>query len=145
MGAAISYASQGIGGLIYIGHVVETAIANSVAETTLGTITIPANILRTRCIVYAALKMETNSAQTGTFKLKVGATGAEALIQTVELVQGDATQTTIGGSMLYADTATGDTGALNFTVENKVILTAQNSVQSATKICTCLQLVVVGY
>ena len=138
MGVGISYASQGIGGLIYIDHDTDTTIASSVAETTLGTLTIPANLLKNQAIISAAIHMSNTAGIAGstTFRLYTGPTGTEVLRQTVILTGANGSR--IGGLLHWVD------AVMNFTVENTVLITAQNDVNGANFVGRCVQCSAVG-
>ena len=143
MGAGISYASQGGGGMIYIAHDILGEIGNSATETIVATCVIPAHLLRTRCIITASCGVSSNVAHavSSTFKLKIGATGSEATTRT-KILTVDAN---IALSKAHCNFIEADTSALNYTVENTVLLTAQNSEIAPTLNSSCYQLLVVGY
>ncbi len=128
--------------LKHAGSDTEGSIASSTSEETLATVTIPANTFTTLALCFASIHFAVNSATAtdGTFKLKTGVSSSETIRQTIILgARGSATQATIGGSMLWADTV------IDFGVENVVIVTGQNANNRADIISTCYQLVVIGY
>lgn len=128
--------------LIYAGSDTEGSIASSDTETTVATVTIPANKFATRSIVSAAIGLASASAIAEcTFRLKIGAAASETLKQTIKLVSRHTHSAGeyVGGSMLFMDIAE------DYTSELSVIITAENSENSATVIGTCFQLVVIGY
>lgn len=129
-----------------IGVDTEGSIASSVSETIIATVIIPADKVVNGIIVMASIHFKTQnasgSADTGTFKLKIGPTGSEGLKQT-QIMQGAEhgvgnVPNRMGGCLMFFD------NSQNWAAEVTILVTAQNSVSGAGDISTCYQLVVFG-
>lgn len=146
MGVSVSYPAQTANGMIYIDGDVTTAITNSIVETTLGSATIPPNILKTRCIVRASIHFKniSNALQGSHFKLYIGPTGAEVSVQDIYLDAIDVGSSSVAGMLQIHDTAAGETHAQNYTAEITVLIKATNSAAAATITSTCYDLTVEG-
>ena len=124
--------------LKYVGSDTVDTVNNSVAETTLATVLIPANTVVRGIIATASVQVVAGSAaNTGDFRLKIGPTGSEVTKQTVALQSAPAGQKTGGVCLFYDNTQT-------WNADVTVLITGQNSVDGSTDICTCYQLVVTG-
>lgn len=77
-----------------------------------------------------------------TFKLKIGPTSSESIVQTIILKQDFDESASdggeVGGSMLYVD------NTQTWSAEVTVLVTAQNSVNNANAVGTCFQLLAIG-
>jgi len=136
MGASLHYAGGSGSGLIYIGHD-SGNIVNDVTETTIATVSIPANLVKNQIIITADC-VAMGTATYGRFRVKVGALGSE--VEKVVLpFQSAATNTTYGiaQAIVYVDDSETWTNTLS------VIVTAQMTVAAATNIYST-RLVVVG-
>ncbi len=124
--------------LKYVGSDTVDTINNSVAETTLATVLIPANTVVRGIIVSSSVQVSAGAAvNSGTFRVKIGPTGSEATKQTVILVAAPAGSRDGGSCLFYDNTQT-------WNADVTVLITGQNSVDGSTDVSTCYQLVVTG-
>ena len=124
----------------YVGSdLVEDSIANSTTETTLSSVTIPANTVKTGIVINSSVKARTGNNVTCTFRVKVGVAGSEVTKETVTVVKEDAVVSTIHSSLLWYEESATWTGAVN------VIVTAEWGTASETYIATAHSLIVEGY
>jgi hypothetical protein len=143
MGVALKASGRAAAGITVGGlDLTGGSIASSVTETTLGSVTIPANTFKSYMFVIADIDVDTHSNNTGLFKVKVGASGSEAekyqiqlnAIQVTDLVYKKDNRRTI---MVPLD-------AEAWTTELSVILTAQNGQNGPTEISYCHTVIVLG-
>ncbi len=121
-----------------VGSDTADSVASSVDETTLCTVTIPANTVNTKIIVTAAVGVE-GAENHSDFYLKIGPTSLEATKQTFDLGLNATGGQVICAPMLFSDSTQ------SWDAEVTVLIRAKNNNNGASHISHCYQLVVTGY
>ena len=125
--------------LIHVGSdLTEGSVSSSVAETTIGSVTVPAGTVSDGCFIIASLKGSPHAGQTNTatFRLKTGVSSSEAERESFFIATGSAVQS--GGAIVWYDTAA------TYANEVSIIITGQNNDNNADSKTTCHSIVVYG-
>lgn len=124
--------------LKYVGSDTAGTVVNSIDETTIATVTIPANTVSTGIIAHASVGTR-GTAGEGTFKLKIGATGSESLRVTGVIPVSGSTGNYDCRPLLYYE------NDQTWSADVTVLVTGQNGAKAATTSCDCFQLIITGY
>lgn len=143
MGATLKMSGRAAAGLTVGGiDLVGGEVADTLNETTIATVSIPANTFKSYMIVFADVDMRTTNAADCIARIKVGAAGAETTRDTVQMNLAHTNTITNGNkekrTIFYCSNSE------TWTSARSVIITGQNSVASVGDATLCKKLVVVG-